>query len=96
LFLLLRFWVPFAVAVEPAGEIRKLSGKVFNAACGGPEGVASKDGGHNPAGGTDLEREVRKTRRLGVLSFGDVVNLLFLLCLRFSGSGGSLSPTPLP
>jgi len=35
----------------------KLPGEVLNAACGGPEGVASKDGGHkHPAGAADPER----------------------------------------
>jgi len=48
----------------------KLLGEVLNAACGGPEGVASKDGGHkNPAGGANPERKARRARRPGCAFF---------------------------
>jgi len=50
---------------------KKSPGEIFNAACGGPEGVASKDGGHkNPADQADPARNAGGARRQGVLSFG--------------------------
>jgi len=41
--------------------------RVFNGACAGPEGVASKDGGHkNPAGGTNPDRVSGRDAQPGV------------------------------
>jgi len=63
--LLFRFWVPFAVAVEPAGNIRRTAHMDVRRFLPRQD-VVSK----NPAGGTDPDRKAGGARRLGVLSFG--------------------------
>jgi len=66
---------------SPRQEIvsKKFPGGIFNDACVGSEGVASKDGSHkNPADQANPKCEARRARRQGVLSFGDAVNLWLL------------------